>query len=29
MKLFDSEYFTYKGNKLFCENLSIEEIAKM
>ena len=28
MKLFDSEYFTYKENKLFCENLSINEIAK-
>jgi diaminopimelate decarboxylase len=27
MKLFDSDYFTYKENKLFCENLSIEEIA--
>ncbi|MCW8849011.1 MAG: diaminopimelate decarboxylase [Melioribacteraceae bacterium] len=28
MKLFDSDYFTYKENKLFCENLSIEEITK-
>ena len=27
MKLFDSEYFTYKKISLFCENLSIEEIA--
>ncbi|MCB9258143.1 MAG: diaminopimelate decarboxylase [Ignavibacteriales bacterium] len=28
MQLFDSEYFTYKENKLFCENVSLEKIAQ-
>lgn len=28
MELFDSNYFTYKDNKLFCENQGLEEIAK-
>ena len=28
MQYFDSNYFTYKNNKLHCENVSIEEIAK-
>lgn len=27
MELFESKYFTYKNNKLFCENLSLEKIA--
>ncbi len=28
MQYFESNYFTYKNNKLHCENVSIEEIAK-
>lgn len=28
MKLFESEHFTYRDNKLFCENLPIDKIAK-
>ncbi len=28
MDYFKSEYFTYKNNKLFCENVSLDEIAK-
>jgi len=27
MKILKSEFFTYKENKLFCENVSVEEIA--
>lgn len=27
MNYFDSKYFTYKNNKLFCENVSLENIA--
>lgn len=28
MKLFQSEHFTYRDNRLFCENLPIDKIAK-
>lgn len=28
MQLFNSEYFTYKEKKLFCENVSLEKIAQ-
>jgi len=28
MQYFDSEYFTYKNNKLFCEEISLTEIAE-
>ena len=28
MHYLDSNYFTYKNNKLFCENVSIEDITK-
>ena len=27
MEFFDSHYFTYKDNKLFCENVNLEQIA--
>lgn len=28
MRYFDSNYFTYKNNQLFCENVSVEQIIK-
>ena len=29
MQLFESDYFTYKNNKLHCENLNLENIASV